>query len=218
MLKQVQQSLMNILESLQWRYACKKFDNTQIIPDDKINILKEAFNLTATSFGLQPIKMILIKNKKLQAELTTHSFNQQQVATASHLLVICIDKDTSPQDIDDNFDREKKIRGTSEEVIASFRKFLKDTYANKSLEEKQQSAIYQAYIVLGNLMTVCALEKIDSCPMEGFNPDKYDEILDLESKNLKSVLLLPIGYRADDDFMSKLKKVRKPLSETIIEL
>ena len=162
--------------------------------------------------------MIVIKNKKLQAELTTHSFNQQQVATASHLLVLCIDKDISPKDIDDSFDREKEIRGTDEEVIASFRKFLKDSYANKSLEEKQQSAIYQTYIALGNLMTVCALEKIDSCPMEGFNPEKFDEVLNLESRNLKSILLLPIGYRADDDFMSKLKKVRKPLSNVIIEL
>jgi len=208
---------MNILDSLQWRYACKKFDNTQIISDEKISILKNAFNLTATSFGLQPIKMIIIKNKELQNDLMAHSFNQQQVSTASHLLVICIDKDTSPQDIDDNFDREKEIRGTSEDVIASFRKFLKDTYAHKSLEEKQQSAIYQAYIALGNLMTVCALEKIDSCPMEGFLPEKYDEILNLESRKLKSVLLLPIGYRAEDDFMSKLKKVRKPLKNVVIE-
>ncbi len=209
---------MNIIKGLQWRYACKKFDENQIIPDEKIKIIKEAFNLTATSFGLQPIKMILIKNKELQAKLMAHSYNQQQVSTASHLLVICIDKDTSPQDIDANFEREKEIRGTSEEVIASFRKFLKDTYANKSLEEKQQSAIYQAYIVLGNLMTVCALEKIDSCPMEGFSPDKYNEILDLENKNLKAVLLLPIGYRAEDDFMSKLKKVRKPLTDMVIEI
>ena len=209
---------MNIIKSLQWRYACKKFYDTKLISDEKISIIKEAFNLTATSFGLQPIKMIVIKNKKLQAELTTHSFNQQQVATASHLLVLCIDKDISPKDIDDSFDREKEIRGTDEEVIASFRKFLKDSYANKSLEEKQQSAIYQTYIALGNLMTVCALEKIDSCPMEGFNPEKFDEVLNLESRNLKSILLLPIGYRADDDFMSKLKKVRKPLSNVIIEL
>ena len=209
---------MNILDSLKWRYACKKFDEKKIISDEKISIIKEAFNLTATSFGLQPLKMIVIKNKKLQAELMTYSYNQQQIATASHLLVLCIDKDTSPQDIDASFDREKEIRGTSEEVIASFRKFLKDTYATKSLEEKQQSAIYQTYIALGNLMTVCALKKIDSCPMEGFIPEKYNEILDLESRNLKSVLLLPIGYRAEDDFMSKLKKVRKPLKDMVIEI
>jgi nitroreductase len=209
---------MNIIDSLQWRYACKKFDDTKIVPENKITILKEAFNLTATSFGLQPIKMGIIKNKELQQQLVTHSFGQQQVGNASHILVLCIDNDTTIQDIDDSFDREKAIRGTSEEIIASFREFLKGSFSEKSLEEKQQSAIYQAYIALGNLMTVCALEKIDSCPMEGFSTQKFDEILELDKQNLKSVLLLPIGYRADDDFMSKLKKVRKPIDETIIDL
>jgi len=207
---------MDIIDSLQWRYACKKFDDTKIVPEDKITLLKEAFNLTATSFGLQPIKLGIIQNKELQQKLVAHSFGQQQVANASHLLVLCIDKDTTAQDIDNCFDREKEIRGTSEEVIASFRNYLKDSYANKSLEEKQRSAIYQAYIVLGNLMTVCALEEIDACPMEGFVPEKFDEILELDKRNLKTVLLLPIGYRADDDFMSKLKKVRKPIEETVI--
>jgi len=209
---------MNIINSLQWRYACKKFDDKKLVSEEKIDILKETFNLTATSFGLQPIKMGILKNKEVQKQLVAHSFGQQQVANASHILVICIDEDTTLQDIDDYFDSEKEIRGTSEEVIASFRKFLKDSYADKSLEEKQQSAIYQAYIALGNLMTVCAVEQIDACPMEGFIPEKIDEVLKLGKRKLKSVLLLPIGYRAKDDFMSKLKKVRKPITETVINL
>ena len=209
---------MNIINSLEWRYACKKFDDTKIVPEHKITILKEAFNLTATSFGLQPIKMGIIKNKELQQQLVAHSFGQQQVGNASHILVLCINDDITLQDIDTNFDREKEIRGTSEEIIASFRKYLKDSFAEKSLEEKQQSAIFQAYIALGNLMTVCALEEIDACPMEGFSTQKFDEILALNNRNLKSVLLLPIGYRAEDDFMSKLKKVRKPIDETVINL
>ena len=208
---------MNIIDSLQWRYACKKFDDTKIVPENNISLLKEAFNLTATSFGLQPVKLLIIKDKELQQQLVPHSFGQTQVGNASHLLVICIDNDITQQDIDACFDREKEIRGTNEEVIASFRKFLKDTFAQKTLEEKQQSAIYQAYIILGNLMTVCALEHVDACPMEGFVPEKYSEILKLDERNIKPILLLPIGYRADDDFMSTLKKVRKPLSETIIE-
>ncbi len=209
---------MNIIDSLQWRYACKKFDDSKIIPEEKIAILKEAFNLTATSFGLQPIKLILIKDKVLQQELVTHSFGQQQVGNASHLLVLCIENDTTLQDIDKHFDREKEIRNVSEETIASFRNYLKDSFANKSLEEKQRSAINQAYIVLGNLMTVCAIEKIDACPMEGFVPEKYSEVLKLNDKNLIPILLLPIGYRAKDDFMQTLKKVRKPLKDVIIEL
>jgi len=209
---------MNSIESLQWRYACKKFKYDKIIPEKKLTILKEAFNLTATSFGLQPIKMLILSDKELQQQLVSHCYGQQQVANASHLLVICIDEDISTENINECFDREKSIRGTSEKIIGPFRKFLIDNFAQKSIEEKQRSAIYQAYIALGNLMTICAIERIDSCPMEGFIPEKIDEILKLKKRKLKSVLLLPIGYRADDDLMSKLKKIRKPLEEIIINI
>ena len=207
---------MNIIESLEWRYACKKFDANKTVSEEKLTVLKEAFNLTATSFGLQPIKLIIIQNKELQQQLVPHSFGQKQVANASHLLVICIQDSFTLEDIDKYFELEKDIRGTSETIIAPFRKQLKDLYATKSTIEIQESAIRQAYIALGNLMTVCAIEKIDSCPMEGFIAPKFDEILKLKEKNLRSVLLLPIGYRAKDDFMQKLKKVRKPITETIL--
>ena len=90
--------------------------------------------------------------------------------------------------------------------------------AKMSVEERQKWSTNQAYIALGNLMTVCAIEAIDACPMEGFIPSKYDELLELDKKGLKSVLLLPVGYRAKDDMFSEFKKVRKPLKETIIEL
>ena len=206
-----------IINSLKWRYACKKFDNTRLLSDDKIDVLSEAFNLTATSFGLQPIKMIIIKDKKLQKQLKKHAFDQQQVETASHVLVICIQDYFTLEDIDDYFDLEKEIRGTSEKILGKYRKQLKDIYENKSTIEKQKSAINQAHIALGNLMTVCALEKIDSCPMEGYNAQKFDEILELNQHNLRSVLVLPVGYRADDDFMSTLKKVRKPIEEMVIK-
>lgn len=208
---------MDIIKSLEWRYACKKFDPKKSVPASKLQVLKKAFNLTATSFGLQPIKMLVIKDKKLREKLVEHSFGQAQVANASHLLVICISDYYSLEDIDSYFDLEKKIRGTSEKILKPYREQLKLIYANKSTIEKQESAINQAYIALGNLMTVCALEKIDSCPMEGFNAQKFDSILNLRSHNLKSVLLLPIGYRAEDDFMSTLKKVRRPLDEMVLD-
>jgi len=209
---------MNIIQSLEWRYACKKFDTSKTISDTDLEIITNAFNLTPTSFGLQPIKLIVIKDKDLQKKLVEHSFNQQQVAQASHLLVICIQDYYTLEDIDAYFDLEKDVRGTSEEILKPYRDQLKGIFENKSTIEKQKSAINQAYIALGNLMTVCALGKIDACPMEGFNAQKYDDILDLRAKNLKSVLLLPIGYRANDDFMSTLKKVRKPIEQTIIKL
>lgn len=209
---------MNIIESLEWRYACKKFDPDKKVSSEKLEIITKAFNLTATSFGLQPIKLIVIENKELQHKLVEFSFNQQQVFQASQLLVICIQDYYTLEDIDKYFDLEKEIRGTDEKILQPYREQLKGIFENKSTIEKQKSAINQAYIALGNLMTVCAFEEIDACPMEGFNAQKYDEILELRTQNLKSVLLLPIGYRAEDDFMSMLKKVRKPSDQTIIKI
>jgi len=209
---------MNIINSLEWRYATKKFDPSKKLTIPQIETLKKAFNLTPTSFGLQPIKMIVIENKELQEKFVEYCYSQRQVADASHLLVLCIENDTTIEDVKAYFDLEMEIRGTSEAVISDFRNQLVGMYKNKTLEEKQLSATYQTYIALGNLMTVCAVEKIDNIPMEGFMPEKIDELLNLPSQNLKSVLLMPVGFRADDDLMSTMKKVRKPLSETIIEI
>lgn len=209
---------MNIIESLEWRYACKKFDTSKSLSVAQIETLTTAFNLTATSFGLQPIKLLVIQNKELQKQLVEHSYNQQQVYNASHLLVICIQDNFALEDIDTYFELEKQIRQTPDDILEKYKGQLKGIFENKSTEDKQKSAINQAYIALGNLMTVCALEKIDACPMEGFNTQKYDEILGLKAKNLKSVLLLPVGFRANDDFMSTLKKVRKPINESVIKI
>ena len=209
---------MNIIESLEWRYATKKFDPSKKLSKQQVETLKKAFNLTPTSFGLQPMKMIVISDKQLQEQFVKHSYFQRQVADASHLLVLCIDTDTTTKDINAYFDLEKEIRNVDEKVVADFRKQLIGMYEGQTLEEKQLSAIYQTYIALGNLMTVCAIEKIDACPLEGFVPEKIDELLNLKSLNLKSVLLLPVGFRAEDDIMNGLKKVRKPMNETIIEI
>ena len=209
---------MDIINSLKWRYATKKFNPSKKLSNKQVEILKNAFNLTATSFGLQPVKMIVIENKELQEKFVELSYFQRQVADASHLLILCIDTNTTSEDINAYFDLEKETRNVSEASISKFREQLLQMYENKSIEEKQLSAIYQTYIILGNLMTVCAVEKIDACPLEGFIPEKVDKLLNLKEKNLKSVLMLPVGYRADDDIMSGMKKVRKPLNETIIEI
>jgi len=209
---------MNIIESLEWRYACKKFDPSKKLTDDQIETLKNAFNLTPTSFGLQPVKMIIIKDQKLKDEIFPHAYFQEQVKTCSHLLVICIDTVVDENTVDKYFDYEKKVRGTSEEVVGTFRKQLKEMYSSMSPEAIEKSSVFQTYIILGNLMTVCAVEKIDNCPMEGFVPDKVDELLNLKEKNLKSVLMLPVGFRAEDDIMNSMKKVRKPLEDIIIEM
>ena len=210
--------MSKIIESLSWRYATKKFDTNKKLSENKIKTLKEAFNLTATSFGLQTISMLVISNEDLKKSLIEHAYNQKQVYEASHLLVICIQNDIKDKDINDFFDNIKLIRNTPETILESYRNYLLQSMRDKSVEERQQWSMNQAYIALGNLMTVCAVEGIDSCPMEGFNPEKYDEILNLKDKGLKSLLLLPVGYRAEDDMFATFKKVRKDINKTIIEL
>ncbi|PQJ74844.1 NAD(P)H-dependent oxidoreductase [Polaribacter gangjinensis] len=207
---------MKTIEKLQWRYAVKKFDNTKFLSNEQIQILKEAFNLTATSYGLQPAKLLVIQNKEIQNELMAHSWNQRQVVDASHLLVICVPKSYSTEEVQNYFNLVQKIRNTPDEIINPFKKFLTAEIEKKTQEELLIWNKNQAYLALGNLLTVCALENIDSCPMEGFVPEKYDEVLQLHEQNLTSVLVLPVGFRAQDDYMKDLKKVRKNIDEVVI--
>ncbi|MEM5565203.1 NAD(P)H-dependent oxidoreductase [Psychroserpens sp. AS72] len=209
---------MNIIDQLKWRYATKKFDASKVLSEEKINILKQAFNLTATSYGLQSLKLVIVTNAAIRKELVQHSYGQEQVLNASHLLVICIKDDILDTDVDKHFDTIKDVRSTPETILAPYRIDLKKMMATKSIEERLEWSTKQAYIALGNLMTVCAIEQIDSCPMEGFNPIEYDSLLQLREKGLKSVLLLPVGYRAEDDMFAGFKKVRKQVIETVIEM
>lgn len=209
---------MDIIKSLEWRYACKKFDKSKVVTNAQLEVIRSAFNLTATSFGLQPVKLLITSNNKILEKLHEHGYYQDQITSCSHLLIICIDTKIDDETIDAKFDLEKEIRGTSEEIVGKFRGQLKSLFKNKTSEDIEKSSIYQAYIILGNLMTVCALQQIDSCPMEGFNAEKFDEVLQLEEKKLKSILLLPIGFRAEDDPARTLKKVRKPMEDIVINL
>ncbi len=212
----VKNEIMDIIEQLNWRYATKSFDAEKQVPKEDIKTITEAFNLTATSYGLQPLKLIVIEDKALQEQLIPFSFNQKQVGEASHLLVFCIETKIDTEFISSYFDRIKAIRNTDDEILNPFKTFVIEDFKNKTQEKKESWAIKQAYLTMGNLLTVCALKNIDACPMEGFLPEKYDALLNLKSLNLKSVLVMPIGYRAEEDFMSKLKKVRKPTKESVI--
>ena len=209
---------MDIITQLQWRYATKKFDENRLIEDEKLQVLLEAFNLTATSYGLQPVKLVVIKNKALQQELVEASMNQKQIAQASHVLVFCIETTIDQEFVLNYFNRVQAVRDTPEAVLKPFKTFLIADFENKEQSQIENWATKQAYLALGNMLTVCALENIDACPMEGFIPAEYDRILQLEEKGLKSVLVLPIGYRAEDDIFSELKKVRKPITDSIIHL
>ena len=209
---------MKSVNALRWRYAAKKFDPEKLLSGEKIDILKNAFNLTATSYGLQPLKLMIVQDKELQKDLMAASYNQKQVGTASHVLVICIEKSVGKKFIENHFKTVQDIRKTPEEILHPFRESLIGDFEQKPVDEIKIWATHQAYLVLGTLLTVCAFEEIDSCPMEGFEPVKYSEILELDKYNLDAVLVLPVGYRAADDFFAELKKVRRPIEDMVIEL
>ncbi|WP_224491140.1 NAD(P)H-dependent oxidoreductase [Robertkochia flava] len=209
---------MNIIEALQWRYATKKFDGNKKLSAGKLETLKEAFNLTATSFGLQPVKLLIISDQALKEELFRHSYNQQQVTDASHLLVFAVETDLDKEYINTYFNRVKDIRQTPDEILKPFRDYLESSVTGMESDHKKEWIAKQAYLAMGNLLTVCAVEKIDACPMEGFEKEGYDQVLGLREKGLTSVLAMPVGYRADDDMFAGFKKVRKQLAESIVEI
>jgi nitroreductase len=208
----------NVVDSLRWRYAVKKFDSQRILEEPQVEMLKEAFILSASSYGLQPIRLLVIHNKNLQERLVTHSYGQRQVADASHVLVLCIETKIDSDYIEGYFNRVQEVRGTPQEILDPFKQSLLKRFAGMSRVQIGEWAKNQAYLALGKLLAVCAFAEIDSCPMEGFNKVGYDNELGLSEKGLEAVLVFPVGYRAKDDTFSTFKKVRRAKSETILEI
>lgn len=209
---------MSSIENLKWRYACKTFDENKALSKEQLHTLLEAFNLTATSYGLQPIKLVVVTRKETLKELVAHSYNQTQVGQASALLVICTINNIDEAYIRDYFELVKKLRNTPDAILASFREFLIESFSKKSAEEIQLWASKQAYLAMGNILSVCADERIDSCPMEGFVPKEYDRVLQLQEKGLSSVLAIPVGFRDASDMFQSMEKVRRPLNESIVRI
>lgn len=209
---------MNSIANLKWRYAVKKFDVDRTLSSEQLETVKNAFNLTATSYGLQPISMVIVANKEIQKKLVPYSFDQQQVAQASHVLVICIENEVDDKFISNYFKQVTNIRGVSNKILDPFKNALIDDFSKKDIQEIKDWSKNQAYLAMGNLLTVFAAEKIDACPMEGFVPEGYDDLLGLNKKGITSVLVMPIGFRADDDVFATFKKVRKDINESIIEI
>ncbi len=208
----------NCIEDLQWRYATKKFDPSKKLSDEKVDILKEAFNLTATSYGLQPVKLLVVSNAAIKEDLVPMTLHQKQVKDASHVLIFCIEETISPEFVTTYFNLVHRVRKTSEEILEPFKNFLIEDFKQMPLEAVHAWATNQAYLAMGNLLTVCAMERIDSCPIEGFSPEEYDAYFNLKEKGLRSVLVLAVGYRAEDDFFSEFKKVRKGVSNIVEEI
>lgn len=206
------------IEKLNWRYATKKFDSRRKLSPEKLNVLKHTFNLTATSYGLQPVKMIIVSNPDLKEKLMPLTYNQPQVRDASHVLILCVESEIDTAFIIDHFKRVEDTRNTSREILDRFEQNLVEIFDGWDKAQIKQWMINQLYLTLGALLSVCAVEKIDSCPMEGFLPEEYDKLLGLDALGLESVIVLPVGYRDESDFFISLKKVRRGVNELIVEM
>ena len=202
-------SVEQLLESLGWRYATKAFDPKREVPDDLWSGLEEALVLTPSSFGLQPWKFVVLEDRALREHLVPFAWGQRQVVEASKLVVFCIRKDLGHAEIDAYLDRIREVRGTPPGALDGFRKTLVGTLVEGGLRPMiNEWATRQVYIALGNFMTAAALVGVDTCPLEGFAPEKFDEVLALGQQGWSSVVCCAAGYRQAEDRYSKMPKVR----------
>jgi len=211
--------MSDLINKLQWRYATKKFNPSKAVPQDKVDRILEAVRLTATSSGLQPYEVIVVTNKDVRAKIKPIAWNQEQITDSSHLLVFAAWDNYTAERINAMFDLVNAERGIKNEGWENYRQMLLGMYPQRDAEVNYQHAARQAYIGLGTALIAAAEELVDSTPMEGFDPKALDEILGLQARGLRSVAILPLGYRADEgDWLQNLKKVRRPREQFITEV
>ncbi|RQO55412.1 NAD(P)H-dependent oxidoreductase, partial [Paucibacter sp. KBW04] len=210
---------MALIDKLQWRYAAKKLDPAKTVPQDKVERILEAARLAPTSSGLQPFEIFVITNKEVRERIKPIAWNQGQITDGSHLLVFAAWDNYTAERINHMFDLTNEARGFKNEGWENYRQMLLSNYPQRDAETNFQHAARQAYIGLGAALIAAAYEEVDSTPMEGFDPDALDEILNLRARGLRSVAILPLGYREEDkDWLVKLKKVRRPREQFITEI
>ena len=212
-------TIQHLLQALQWRYATKVFDATKKIPADMWAAIEQSLVLTPSSYGLQPYRFLIVADPAKRAALLPHSWNQKQVVDASHFVVCVARKVMKEADVDNFIRRISQICDVPAESLGAYRgKMMGDVVSGPRSKIAHEWATRQAYIALGNLMTVAAVLGVDACPMEGLNPAEYDRILDLEGTDYKTVVACALGYRAANDKYASLPKVRfetKDLVQTI---
>lgn len=198
-----------LLDALNWRYATKVFDAQKKIPAGTWSALEQSLVLTPSSYGLQPWKFLVITDKALRESLVPHAWNQRQVADASHLVVMAVKKSVTEADVDKFIHRIVEVRGGAADALAGYKKIIMgDVVQGERGKWAAEWAARQAYIALGQFMAAAALLGVDTCPMEGFVPTKFDEILGLEAQGLTAAVLCPAGYRSENDRFASLPKVR----------
>jgi len=207
-----------IIEDLNWRYAVKAFDDSKKVSSEDLDTIIEAFRLTASSFGLQPWTLVVVQDQAVKDSLVEHSWGQGQIGNCSDLLVLARKNDFSAENVEEYIADTMKTTWASQEDLQWYEDMMKGFLSRMDEDKKQVWVDKQIYIALGNLMTVCANMRIDSCPVEGFIALKYDEILGLAEKGLSSVVVLPIGYRAEDDKYASNKKVRFATDKVVVKI
>ena len=206
-----------IIDDLNWRYATKKFNPEMKISSEDFDTICESLRLVPSSYGLQPVKYIVVNDKSMREKLLPLAYNQPQITDASHLIVICSYRNISPNMVGEHLSLMSETRNIPLEDLSKFGQNMDASFAKLSAEELCEWTAKQAYISLGHIMHTCANLRIDATPMEGFNKKSFDEALDLTSKNLQSVLLLAVGYRSSEDNLARLAKVRKS-TEDLFEI
>jgi len=207
----------DLIDQMKWRYACKKFTG-EVIPEEKIARIIEAARLTPSSMGLQPYCLLLIEDKETISKLLPVAYNQSQLINCSHLIVLCAKSEVDSEYIDTYIKQVASDRDVSIESLEAYRQSILRTLSYKSGTDIPCWITNQVYLLLGAMIVACAVEEVDSCPMEGFNSFQLDEVLGLNKKGLKSIVLLPVGVRdVDNDPFCKVVKVRKLQSEFCIQ-
>jgi len=208
---------MNLLEALNWRYAVKQFSNEKVSPND-LKLLLNSARLSASSYGLQPYKIIVVESETIRKQLLPFSYGQNKIADSSHLIIFAAHTEIGDVTVDRYINKHAEIMGQPHTELNNFSTHMKSALNNKTLDQKQEWGHQQAYIALGNFLTCAAAMKIDSCPMTGIDTAGYDSVLDLKSKGLTTSVICPIGYRHKDDIQSHKPKVRFDYDEIVMEL
>ena len=205
-----------LLDALRWRYATKAFDPSRRIPSDTWQTLESALVLTASSYGLQPWKFLVITDPALRAQLRPHSWNQSQITDCSHLVVLLKKREILAADADRLIQATATARGIDTSVLEAYRQMIQvDLIDGPRSQAIGQWSANQVYIALGNLLTSAALLEVDTCAIEGFSPAEYDRILKLEDSEYQSCVVCACGYRSAEDKYASLAKVRYSASDLI---
>ena len=205
----------DLLAALHFRYATKQFDPERKVAEETWEVLEQALVLAPSSFGLQPWKFIVINSPDLRARLRQHSWSQSQITDAARLVVFTTRTDMTEPDVDRFMNRLAAVQGRDPETLEGYRNIVVSFAAAMNREARHAWNARQTYIALGQFMLAASLLGLDTCPMEGFVPAKFDEILGLEKEGRTAAVLCPVGYRSADDRYAGLPKVRFEAKDVI---